>query len=208
MNLNSDVHAAMISFVRESLIKLLDDRVPGIKALVLDPKLSGPLSLVAEFSLLKDRGVDKIYHLEEGPIIATPCEKIIYLTRAKASLMKTIAKQIKGLESDQSQTRRQYFICVVPRRSIVCERVLEDEGVFGSVQIDEFAFDWVPLEQDLYSLEWENSFADLFLRKNEECLFVLARALAKFQGILGTPQKISGRGEFSKVRYISSREKH
>jgi vacuolar protein sorting-associated protein 33A len=65
-----------------TLKDLLDvvDSVRGKKALVLDPTLTGPLGLVVKFSLLKDHGIDKVYHLEPSPLAITH-DKIIYLCR-------------------------------------------------------------------------------------------------------------------------------
>lgn len=69
--------------IKASTLKdLLDvvDSVRGKKALVLDPALTGPLGLVVKFSLLKDHGIDKVYHLEPNPL-AVVHDKIIYLCR-------------------------------------------------------------------------------------------------------------------------------
>ena len=69
--------------IRATALKdLLDvvDSVRGKKALVLDPSLTGPLGLVVKFSLLRDHGIDKVYHLEPNPL-AVAHDKIIYLCR-------------------------------------------------------------------------------------------------------------------------------
>jgi vacuolar protein sorting-associated protein 33A len=65
-----------------ALKDLLDvvDSVRGKKALVLDPSLTGPLGLIVKFSLLRDHGIDKVYHLEPSPL-AVSHDKIIYLSR-------------------------------------------------------------------------------------------------------------------------------
>ena len=80
---NLDRAAINISQIREQaridLCDALDSR-RGKKALVLDPKLSGPLSLIAEISLLKEHGVENLYYLENEPI-ETDCRTIIYLVR-------------------------------------------------------------------------------------------------------------------------------
>jgi hypothetical protein len=71
--------------IRATALKaLLDvvDSVRGKKALVLDPSLTGPLGLVVKFSLLRDHGIDKVYHLEPSPL-AVAQDKIIYLCRPK-----------------------------------------------------------------------------------------------------------------------------
>jgi hypothetical protein len=45
----------------------------------------------------------------------------------------------------------------------VCERILEQEGVFGHVTLDEFHLDFIPLDSDLLSLEMPGFFKSFFL---------------------------------------------
>lgn len=83
--------------IRASTLKdVLDvvDSVRGKKALVLDPTLTGPLGLVVKFSLLKDHGIDKVYHLEPSPLAVTH-DKIIYLCRPQQKN----AEMILGMNS-------------------------------------------------------------------------------------------------------------
>ena len=44
--------------------------------------------------------------------------------------------------------------------------ILEEHGVLGEANITELAMQFVPLDQDLLSLELEDSFNDLALRKD------------------------------------------
>ena len=56
-----------------------------------------------------------------------------------------------------------YYIYLTPRRTTLCERVLEEEGILGDVTLGEYHFDCVPLDDDLLSLELTMSFRELFL---------------------------------------------
>lgn len=51
----------------------------------------------------------------------------------------------------------------VPRRTLVGDKVLEDEAVLGDISISELPLYFIPLEKDLLSLELEDAFGDLFL---------------------------------------------
>jgi hypothetical protein len=54
----------------------------GRIALIIDPKVSGPLSLVVEFSTLQTYGVEKIFLLQQSvSSLQTDCDHIVYLTR-------------------------------------------------------------------------------------------------------------------------------
>ena len=46
----------------------------------------------------------------------------------------------------------------VPRRTIVCDKVLADQGLTGDVLVEALSLDWVPLERDLLSLELDTAF--------------------------------------------------
>ena len=51
----------------------------------------------------------------------------------------------------------------MPRRALVCDKVFEDAGVLGDITVRELPLYFVPLDQDMLSLELEDSFGDLFL---------------------------------------------
>ena len=142
---------------RRSLTENID-RMRGPKALVIDPTLSGPLGLIAEKQLLKDHGVEKTYHLKNEPL-ETDQRRIMYLVREKISNMKMIADHIKYHQ--QQRQKLEYFVCMVPRKTLVCERVLEEEGVYGEVQLGEFDLDFIPFEDDLISMEIPDGFRDV-----------------------------------------------
>jgi hypothetical protein len=93
-----------------------------------------------------------------------------------------------------------YGIYMVPRKTLICERILEEEGVFGDAHVSEFAMDMIPLEEDVLSLELYDAFADLYLRKDTSCLFSLSKAIMKLQKNHGIIPKIVGKGEYAKVR--------
>jgi hypothetical protein len=46
---------------------------------------------------------------------------------------------------------------------LVSNKILEDEGVLGDVSISELPLYFLALENDVLSLEWEDSFSDLYL---------------------------------------------
>ena len=159
-----------------TLKDLLDvvDSVRGKKALVLDPTLTGPLGLVVKFSLLKDHGIDKVYHLEPSPLVATH-EKIIYICRPQQKNAKMILGNIITFaslltETDQIRTKasdipfgqREFHVYFVPRKTSTCVDVLEQGGVLGDIVLGELPLLFLPLEQDLLSLELEGAFKELY----------------------------------------------
>lgn len=98
----------------------------------------------------------------------------------------------------ESQTGHEFSIFWVPRRTLVSEKILEDAGVLGDTSIAEFPLYFLPVEKDLLSLELENSFSDLYLRKDPTPTFLLARALMLIQQKHGLFPRITGKGDNAK----------
>ncbi|KAG8913148.1 hypothetical protein FRC01_004711, partial [Tulasnella sp. 417] len=44
-----------------------------------------------------------------------------------------------------------YHLILVPRRTTLCDRLLEEEGVFGEITISNYKLEFIPLEDDLLS---------------------------------------------------------
>ena len=76
--------------------------------------------------------------------------------------MYLFAEQIKRLQRT-GNVEHEFSIFWVPRRTLVSNSVLEETGIIGDVSIAEFPLYFMPLEQDVLSLELEDSFSDLYL---------------------------------------------
>jgi hypothetical protein len=104
---------------RKELVDALDS-MRGKKVLILDPKLSGPLALIVQIALLKEHGVENLYHLTAEPV-HTECKNVMYLVRPRTALMKLIAGHIR-----HDKQQRQYSVYFMPRKTIACEKVSSD----------------------------------------------------------------------------------
>ena len=120
-------------------------------------------------------------------------------------------EQVKRLQKNSS-IEHEFSLLLVPRRTLVCNKILEDAGVLGDVNIEEFPLYFIPLEQDVLSLELGDSFGDLYLvtssspvysieltdalqRKDPTCIFLAARALMLLQQKHGLFPRIIGKGD-------------
>ena len=131
----------------------------GSKALVIDPSLTSPLNLIVEVQSLKvficsfvflikfhkEHGISKFYTLNSNQL-DTDCNDIIYLIRPELSLVKFIAQQVNNHKNIQAATpkdpkqpaqvpptKRNYMLCFVPRKSLACEKILEEDGIHGRI---------------------------------------------------------------------------
>eukprot|EP00897_Mesotaenium_endlicherianum_P000068 jgi/Mesen1/10061/ME000730S09342 len=175
---------------RAELVDILDS-VRGKKVLVLDPKLSGPLALIAQIAVLKEHGVENLFHLSSEPL-QSDCRRVVYLARPCVALMRQVAAQVKV--DVQHGIQRSYSLFLVPRTTIACEKVLEMEGVHADVSIAEYPLDFIPFDEDLLSLELESSFKECHVDGDRTSLYDVARALTKLQAVFGVIPNIKGKG--------------
>lgn len=71
-------------------------------------------------------------------------------------------EQIKRLQNSSS-IEHEFSIIWAPRRTLVCNKIMEEAGVLGDVVVQEFPLRFIPLEEDVLSLCLEDSFSDLYL---------------------------------------------
>ena len=188
---------ALRKAARDEVVAALDSVSSESKALVLDPALSGPLGLVAEVREFKEHGVEKIYHLLPEPL-ATECRDVVYIVRPQLGLMEQIAQQVLQLEREdaraKSKSRRSYTLFLLPRRSMVCEKVLQDEGVLELLTVREVGVQLIPLEDDVLSLELP-CFRECWLDGDPSALHTVATSVMKLQAMFGTIPTVRGVGE-------------
>ena len=60
-------------------------------------------------------------------------------------------------------TEHEISVFWVPRRTLLSNKIFEEEGILGDVNVSELAAYFLPLEHDLFSLELDHGFADLYL---------------------------------------------
>lgn len=190
---------------RKQLLDIIDSR-RGKKALVLEPSISGPLTQLhgSLSELFAEHGVVKLLYLEDKPLddasynLSEPklvdIKNIIYVVRASVENAQQVAAQVKQALRSPAPESHEFSVFFVPRRTIACERALEAAGVYGDLALGELAFDLVPYDADLLSLELDEAFRDCVLDGDSTALFGAARALMRVQAMFGTFPRIQGKG--------------
>ncbi|KAI9700491.1 MAG: hypothetical protein M1820_006790 [Bogoriella megaspora] len=178
---------------RRDLLRHLEG-VPGKKNLVIEKGLGGIVDLVVKYSTLREYGTEQVFYLEVGNI-DTSQRNIVFVARGeKPQKVQAVAEQIKRVRQI-SQSDHEFTICWVPRRTLVSDQILEAEGVLGDISVLELPIYFLPLEKDLLSLQLEESFGDLYLRKDPNSIFLIAKALMLFQQSYGLFPRIISKGE-------------
>ncbi|KAJ3706272.1 hypothetical protein LUZ61_009977 [Rhynchospora tenuis] len=193
---NLDNAPLNLNAIREKAQKDLLDMlltIRGKKCLVIDPKLGGTLSLLIQFSRLKEGDVE-LRHLSAEPV-QTDSSNVIYLIRPQLTVMKTIASHIqngisKGIE-------KKYFIYFVPRRTVACEKILEEEKVHNLVSLGEYPLYMVPLDDDVISFELELSLKENLFDGDTSSIWHVAKAIHKLESSFGVIPNVRAKGKAS-----------
>ncbi|KAF9883287.1 hypothetical protein FE257_003778 [Aspergillus nanangensis] len=178
---------------RRDLLNLLEG-VRGKKNLVLSQDLAGSIGLFVKFSLLQEYGVDRVFLLENTNVDSSQRNVVFLVHAEKSRQVRAVAEQIKRLQRN-GNVEHEFSIFWVPRRTLVSNSILEEAGIIGDVNIAELPLYFVPLEQDVLSLELDDSFGDLYLHKDSGCAFLAAKALMDIQQRYGYFPRIIGKGD-------------
>ncbi|XP_032098463.1 vacuolar protein sorting-associated protein 33A isoform X2 [Sapajus apella] len=179
--------------VRRELREFLD-KCAGSKAIVWDEYLTGPFGLIAQYSLLKEHEVEKMFTLKGSRLPAADVKNVIFFVRPRLELMDIIAENV--LSEDRRGPARDFHILFVPRRSLLCEQRLKDLGVLGSfIHREEYSLDLIPFDGDLLSMESECAFKECYLEGDQTSLYHAAKGLMTLQALYGTIPQIFGKGE-------------
>ncbi|CAI0442664.1 unnamed protein product [Linum tenue] len=177
---------------QRELVNILKN-VRGKKCLVIDPKLSGSLSLIIQTSVLMEYGVE-LRHLSADPL-ETDISKIVYLVRSQFELMKFISSQVHNDISKGLQ--REYHVYFVPRREVVCEKVLEEEKVHHLMTIGEYPLYMVPFDEDVISFELDCVNKEFQVDGDTSSLWHIAKAIHKLESFSGLIPNVRAKGRCS-----------
>ncbi|XP_052712538.1 vacuolar protein sorting-associated protein 33A-like isoform X1 [Crassostrea angulata] len=184
-------------YYRRELLECLD-KCLGSKALVWDDALTGPFGLIAEYSLLKEHEVEKMFPLSDKGLPPSNVQNIIFVTRPKLHLMEQIAQNLLQ-EEHKGGFRKEYHIIFVPRKSLLCEKKLKESGVYGTLHyIEEFNLSMIPFDSDLMSMEMEGAFKECYLENDYTTMFYVAQSLMTLQFLYGIIPNIQGKGDCAK----------
>ncbi|KAL1532156.1 Vacuolar protein-sorting-associated protein 33 [Salvia divinorum] len=175
---------------KTELLNILRD-IKGDKCLVIDPKLSGALSLLVQSSELKENGAE-LRHLTAEPI-QTERTKVVFLVRAQLDLMRFICSSI---HSDTSKgLHREYYLYFVPRRLVSCENVLAEEKVHELLNIGVFALYMLPLDEDVISFELDLTEKEGLVEGDETAFWNIAKAIHNLEFSCGLIPNVRAKGK-------------
>uniref|UniRef100_A0A0D9ZHL8 Uncharacterized protein n=1 Tax=Oryza glumipatula TaxID=40148 RepID=A0A0D9ZHL8_9ORYZ len=181
--------AALREQSQKDLLNILKS-IRGKKCVVIDPKLAGTLSLILQTSLLKEYGAE--LRLLSAEPLQTECVKILYLVRSELKFMKLITSQIKNDEPKGLQ--REFFLYFVPRRTVACEKILEEEKVHQKLTLGEYPLYLVPLDEDVICFELDHSLQECLIEGDTSSVWHVAKAIHKLEFAFGVIPNVRAKG--------------
>lgn len=120
-------------------------------------------------------------------------------------LMKWIGTQVQHFTKETRERSgtpsKSISVFLVPRRTLICEKVLEEIGVYGDIKIGEYPLDLIPFDEDILSMEIPTSFKECNLDGDLSSLYYVARSIMKLQSFYGLIPHIKVKGENAKNVY-------
>lgn len=177
--------------------------IPGKKDLIIEPGLIKPLEHICAASWLKLKGIQRIFKFDGDHIISRTAEHQvqIFLIHSKLGTFQQILMHIHELErqepTDVNAAVKSFHIICVPTCFNHFHMFLEEEGLYGLVQLHRYNWDFICLDRSVLSMEIPNVFSTLFLRKDTSLLPVIAQSLRVLQIVCGRPDVILTLGEHS-----------
>ncbi|XP_053659145.1 vacuolar protein sorting-associated protein 33B [Anopheles marshallii] len=174
--------------------------IPSEKDLIIEPALIKPLEHVCGASWLRKKGIDKIFKFD--PKNPPPKRKqFVYFITSNLLTFKSVLDQISGYQSQTSSLmepdmrNKQFHVLVLPSVLASFEHLLEEEGLHGVVELYNFQWDFLQLDESILSLELPNVFADVFVRKDTTPLGSIAQSIRIFNLVMGKPHLVFSLGE-------------
>ncbi|KRX00184.1 Sec1-like protein [Pseudocohnilembus persalinus] len=198
-----------IDYLKSKLISLFDT-VQGQKLLIADQDILKILSMVLDNEQIKENGI-QISTLEsiiEGGLSDQINHIVFFIppkTEILAQLNTVIKNQQQELYSLQNKKKKSinkdftYIIVFWPQKTILCDEALERLQLKGIVQVKDFNFDLVPLEDDLLSYEMSSSFFDLYLRNDLNMYYYISESIQRLQAVFGQIPNVFAKGDGAKV---------
>ena len=149
----------------------------------------------------RKKGVDKIFKFD--PKNPPPKrKKFVYLISTNLLTFKNVLDQISAYYGQSSSEipdygTKQYHVIVFPKLMTTFEELLEEEGLFGIVELYKFNWDFILLDNGVMSLEIPNIYEETFVKNDTSLLSSIAHSFRLFNMVMKRPNFVFTFGENS-----------
>lgn len=153
----------------------------------------------------RSKGIQKIYKFDTKSI---PSKKstLIYFISSNLTTFHRVLEQIQYIEAHQQLSPtssaslpdlKSYHIIVMPIVLHSFDVHLEQEGMYGLVELHRFNWDFIVIDKNVLSMEIPQIFREFFIEQNTSLISSIAHSLRIFNMIFKKPPLILSYGEHS-----------
>lgn len=201
--------------IENNLLAILDSLPNEEKILITDDSCTPKLNYITTLEQLRTKKVKNIIKLKEG-ILMHDAPIYVYLIPSKLDCVKkidehieanvknaTIARESRKEKKDEdskeeSRANKEYHLIFIPKITNECQSFINDSINRAYYNIHNLNMDIYPLDYELMSLEDEECLHQLFITNNYNSLFLLNRAIIKYETVFGKIKYKYYKGNLSK----------
>lgn len=155
----------------------------------------------------QEHNVANIFQIErdlfEKEPAAQGADSCVYITCPGQDETRIFAEHVAAqgeARRSAGKTAQDFSLFYVPRRSTVCEQILEGAGVLGHVRVvGQIELDLIPYDNDVLSLGIDSYFRELYLEEDTSSLYYVAQGLMRLQDTFGVIPTIKSKGTNARI---------
>ena len=177
--------------IENNFLNIIDSLPKSEKRLVYEESCLSKLLFFTTKKELIQRNFKKEFILLKSGILMAECSVIVYIIPPKKECLQIIENHIEGnnkkseTNEEFSRKKMEYHIIFFPKINMECKNYIDNSNNGAYFNKYNFNIDVYPLDYDILSLELENSFHELYVTNNYNSLFLLNRAIIKYETVFG-----------------------
>lgn len=179
---------ALRQISERKLLKILDS-ISGLKDLLIDHALMKPLERFIGVTALRKHGVEKIFRFEPGSISIVNSQRVFLIYSEPQTVNQVLQQVQEELQKFPGARPQRHHLILAPGNIGQCavSRLVEEEGLWGEVTLHALAWEFLKLDEGIWSLEYRNSLKSLIIQNDFTMLKPIAKAIWSLQIVLGKP---------------------
>ncbi|KAF4526530.1 hypothetical protein B566_EDAN005897 [Ephemera danica] len=179
---------ALRQISERKLLKILDS-ISGLKDLLIDPALMKPLERFIGVTALRKHGVEKIFRFEPGSVSMVNSQRV-FLVYSEPQTVNQVLQQVQEelQKFPQGRPQRHHLILATGNMGqCAVSRLVEEEGLWGEVTLHALGWEFLKLDEGIWSLEYRNALKSLIIQNDFTMIKPIAKAIWSLQIVLGKP---------------------
>lgn len=111
--------------------------------------------------------------------------QVLYFIRSNLVSAKLVCDQINSNISRGIGESLKFGVVVIPRQLHIITALFESEGVYGLVTFGQYAYEMIPLDEHILSLQFDDIISNFWLHHDTSYLPTVAKSIFNLRGVFG-----------------------